>query len=167
MYFTEIGESVKPEQPSEKELKERKKQLLEDNKYFSSNKSNLSERFYNLIKVQAETNESYQRIKSELLYKLESCNWSLNNPHEISTPTYKLELDIKEKEKENIIKALQVLNNQIAVGNKNIVENLQIALSFDNTPGIDQDENLKQILSELGKAKSETLPLPKKIVIKK
>lgn len=166
MYFTEIGESVKPEQPSEKELKERKKELLEENKYFSSNKSNLSERFYNLIKVQAETNESYQRIKSELLYKLESCNWSLNNPHEISTPTYKLELDIKEKEKENIIKALQVLNNQIAVGNKNIVENLQVALSFDNTPGIGQDENLKQILSELGKAKSETLPLPKKIVIK-
>lgn len=166
MYFTEIGESVKPEQPSEKELKERKKQLLEDNKYFSSNKSNLSERFYNLIKVQAETNESYQKIKSELLYKLESCNWSLNNPNEISTPTSKLELDIKEKEKENIIKALQVLNNQIAVGNKNIVENLQVALSFDNTPGIGQDENLKQILSELGKAKSETLPLPKKIVIK-
>ncbi len=166
MYFSEIGESIKPEQPSEKELKERKKYLEEENKYFSSNKSNISERFYDLIKVQAETNASYQKIKSELLYKLESCNWYLNNPQEISSPTYKLELDIKEKEKENIIKALQVLNNQIAVGNKNIVENLQIALSFDNTPGIGQDENLKQILSELGKAKSETLPLPKKIVIK-
>ena len=125
MYFTEIDQSIKPEQPSEKELKERKKQLLEDNKYFSSNKSNISERFYDLIKVQAETNASYQKIKSELLYKLESCNWHLNNPQEISSPTYKLELDIKEKEKENIIKALQVLNNQIAVGNKNIVENLQ------------------------------------------
>lgn len=167
MYFSEMGESIKPEQPSEKELKERKKYLEEENKYFSTNKSNASVSFYNLIKEQAEMNAHYQSIKTELLYKLDACNYNLNISNESSYANNdQLDKSIIEKEKENIIKALQVLNNQIAVGNKNIIENLQVSLSFDNTPGISQDENLKQILSELGKAKSETLPLPKKIVIK-